>query len=241
MKKGNSPSKEDFKQFEYEFNECKDNLPQEVLEVMELTFDLMRCYFTLELPLRGELAPIIEKLMYEHYPAIRVFTKKWQKDWIREVAEENANRLGFYITKMITRIENGESLPVYEDFESMIHRYVKPKQPHIGTLADYDETLLSEEQKVMLQETLDESNQIEIEECGELNRLKKEYINIVQPIIFNYFGQMTDEMSLEMWNHYGVVLGMSFSRFNEHCLDLLYVLITKNLTEFPEMKFFEYK
>jgi len=241
MKKLTSPSKEEFRQFEYEFNQTKDDLPPETVEVMELSFNLLRQHFTCELPLRGELASLIEKFMYDHYLALRVFTKKWQKDWIKEVAVKNADNLGFCISNLFTSIETGKALPMYDDFENMIQRYAKPKQPDIVTIADYAEHNLSEEQKGLLQETLEEANQVEIEDCEVENRLKKEYLNVVQPIVFNYFGHLTEDMTLEMWNHYGVELGKSYMQFREYCFDLLYVLIKKNLTKFPEMGFFEYR
>ena len=129
------------------------------------------------------------------------FTAKWQKDWIREVAVDNADLLGFSITYLFTCIETGKALAVYDDLENMIRVFTKPKVPYVSTMADYKDWNLTEEQKVSIQESLDESNEFEIEKSEEINRLKTAYVNVVQPLILSYFGYLTDDMSL---SHAGV-------------------------------------
>jgi len=192
-------------------------------------------------PLREDLKPVIRKLMFRHYPAVSDFDKLWQLQWIDELVVSNADQLGFSMTQFFTTIQSKQELPELENYETMLRLYARPKVPHLSSMNDYKGWVLTDEQRQAIEESVAESNQYEIGLCEEINQLKAEYINEVQPVIFKHVGAMINDMTTEMWNRYGIEVGFAYDRFADNCLDLLYEVITKELTEDPGMGFFNYR
>ena len=227
-----------FRRMEYEFGEYKDSLPAEWSQVTERALNVLRPHFYYELPLSRELNPIIQKLIYDQYPAFRGCERSWHLGWIREICEQAAELLADDITSMFMCVETDENLPaLYEDFESQVRFYARPHEPKEQTVSDFDELPITDEEKqVIIRERYEE----EKAECDLHNRLHSAFINAVQPTIFKYFGERTDNMDVEIWNLYGITLGYAFYRFNDDCLDMEYMLEYDDLTEHSGMSFYQY-
>lgn len=235
------PTKEEFRKLEYEIGEYKEQLPVEVTAVLENMFDLLRPYVTFELPLREDLVPTMRGLMYKQYPEICDYTQQWQLEWIDEIASNNAAGLAYGMTQLFMHVVAGQELTAFENVERMMCDLVQPKVPDLSTMDDYKDWVLTEEQRLDIAASIKESNEWEIAQCEEINRLKAEYVNVVQPIILKYFGPAIDEMNTDLWNHFAINLGLTYNTFFDHCTTLLYHWETKNLTVSPGMRFLDYQ
>lgn len=228
----------DFRKMEYEFSEYKDDVPTELSELLGRAIDLLRPYFYYELPLSRELPPLLEKLMYDQYPAFRECKQSWQSGWISEISKQTADVLADDITSLFVDIEAGENLTaLYDNFDKQVEFYARPHHPKQRSVSDYVELPLTNEEKLKI---VSESYEEEKAECDQHNLLQSAFINAVQPTIFKYFGDRTDNMNIEMWNHYGIAMGFAFYRFNDDCVDMECALEYDDLVDHPGMSFYEY-
>lgn len=235
------PTKEEFRKIESEIGEYKEFLPTEVTTVLDNMFDLLRPYVTFELPLQEELVSAIRGLMCKQCPELSSYTQKWQLDWMDEVALRTSEGLSFGMTQLFMHVVAGRELTAFEDVESMMRHLVLPKEPDLSSMDDYKDWVLTDEQRLDIAETIKENNEWEITLCKELNRLKSEYVNVVQPIILKYFGPAIDEMGTDLWNHFAINMGLAYNMFIDDCRTLLYHWETKELTVSPGMSFIDYR
>lgn len=233
-------TKEEFRKIEYEIRGYKEYFPAEVTEVLEDVFDFLRPALTFELPLGEKLAPAIRGLMNEQYPEISNYTQQWQLEWMDEVATNNADMLAYSITQLFVHISTGKKFTAFKDVEAVMCELVYPKEPDLSTMDDYKDWVLTDEQRLDIAASIKESNEWKIAQCEEINRLKAEYVNVVQPILLKCFGPAIDEMNTDLWNHFAINLGLAYITFVDYCTALLYHLGNKNLTVSPGMSFLDY-
>lgn len=240
MKK-HHPTKEEFLKIEYEIGEYKEQLPAEVTTEIDEVFDMLRPYVTLELPLQEELQPAIYGLMYKQYPELNDYRQQWQLEWVNEIASNNANAIAFDISMLYIHVSTGQELTAFENVERMLHNFVHPQKPDLSSMDDYKDWVLTAEQRLEMAASIKESNEWAIALYEETNRLKAEYVNLVQPIILKYFSSAIDEMNTDLWNHFAINIEIAYNTYFDLCTALLYHLETKNLTVWPGMRFIDYR
>lgn len=235
------PTKEEFRKIEYEIGEYKDQLPAEVTTVLEEVFDILRPYATFELPLQEELQPAIRGLMNKQYTELNDYRQQWQLEWMDEIASNCACSMAFNITQLYMHVTTGQELTAFENVERMLRNFVQPQEPDLSSMDDYKNWVLTAEQRLEIAASIEESNEWEIALCEETNRLKTEFVNVVQPIILKYFSPAIDEMNTDLWNHFAINIGLAYNTYFDQCTSLLYHLETKNLTVWPGMRFMDYR
>ena len=240
-KKKKIPNPEEFRRMEYEFSENKGALPQEFANVMEQAFELLRPHIMKELPMGDELLPVIEKLIYKQYPWLRSFAGSWPARWISEISETTAQELATELSLLVDDFEKGVARTgLYDDFESIVRFYTLPKEAHKREMPDFEEAPFFEQEKEGFQKEIEEDYEEDKISCEHFNRMRTEFILAIQPIIIKYFGQQTDTFTTEMWQHYGIALGSAYHEYNDTCSDLEYVFEFDELTNDPEIGFYEY-
>lgn len=240
MKKKNL-SPEELRRIEYEFSEYKDALPEEYVNTLERVFEIIRPHITIELPMYQELLPVIGKLMNKQYPSLSLYAGCWAARWMGEISEDTAQKLAVDLSLLFDDFQNGVSRTgLYDDFESIVRFYVSPREAHRREMPNFEGAPFWEQEKEgILKEWEDDYEEDKIS-CERYNRMKSEFIQAVQPIIFNYFGQQTDTLTTEMWQHYGIILGSAYHEYSDNCSDLEYIFEVDELTTNPEIGFYEY-
>jgi len=237
------PTPEEFRRMEYEFNETRDSMPEELANVMSELFDLMRGFTTLESPSTDEFIGAFEEYMFAHYPELKQCREFWQRGWIKEVVEENGSEMGTDVFVFFNRVSKGEDVTKdFDDFNHVIKMYLKnePPEKRVVDPAEYPE--LSAEQLKIFQESYDEDYLDELEYYEEMRPRKLEFRKTMQSIIFKYYEEQTHNLSLPQWQYYGIMMAMAFDEFHDNCLDLIsYLVSDERLTAFPGMDFYEYK
>ncbi|MGC3977181.1 MAG: hypothetical protein QM751_02455 [Paludibacteraceae bacterium] len=241
--KNELPTPEEFRRMEYEFNEQRDMLPEELSEVMSNLLEAMRGYATQELPSTVEFIEAFEEFMSAHYPELKMCKEFWQRGWIKEVIEENSSEMGTSVFVFFDRMAKGEDVTEdFNDFNSTIEMYLKNEPPAkcIVDATEYPE--LSADQLKIFQESYDEEYLDELEYYEEMRPRKLEFRKTMQSIIFKYYEEQTHNLSLPQWQYYGIMIAMAFDEFHDNCLDLInYLVSDERLTSFPEMGFYEYR
>lgn len=235
--KENEKKKAEFLKKEAEFKEFKDLYPSELQNLLEQSLDLMRPHFMYKLPLREELQPVVEKLIYKWLPDLRIDERGWLCDWVQEIAADNISSFASSITDVFNLSEQ-KSKP--NNFESMYEFYAMPRKAVILGMDDMSDLDLTEEAMKKLQAGLDEDNRLEEIACEKYNSRKREFIDAIQPILMKYFGDKMNEMDGEMWKDYAIELGFAFHLLNDDCLELQAVLKRNDLSQNPGMGFSEY-
>lgn len=234
-------SAEELRRMEYEFGEYKDAFPKDLTNVMELAFDIMRPHITIELPLRNELLPVIKKIMYKQYPSFICCDGNWSIRWIHDICENTAKKLSVDLSLLFADFAKGVNrTEMYNNFESMVRFYISPKEAHRREMPNFEGTPFWEQEKDSILKELEDDYEESKAFCELHNRMKTEFIQAVQPIIFNYFGQQTDTLTTEMWQHYGIALGSAYHDYRDNCSDFEYFLEIEDLTSDPKINFFEY-
>jgi len=227
----------EFRRMRYEFDEYKDLIPIEWQEMINNAYNLMEPWFIYELPMSRDLLPVIEQLIFKQYADLLANPANWLSEWVHEISEQFSDRLAEDITELFMDFEAGTNLTIlYDDFDKMLQFYARPQQPNSSVCLYDDIPIPQEEKERLIRKHYEESKQ----ECDLHNRLQKEFIEAVQPIIFRYFGDRMDDLDTESWNHYGITVGFIFYEYNDSCIDLEYGLKYDDLDEDPNMGFYEY-
>lgn len=229
----------EFKRMRYEFDEYKDLVPLEWQETISRAYKLMEPWFIYELPMSRDLLPVIEQLILKQYADLLAKPANWLSEWVHEISSQISDKLAEDIIELFMNFEAGTNLTVlYDDFDETVKFFARPHQPNPpAPLSDYDDIPIPQEDKErLIREHFEERKQ----ECDLHNRLQKEFIDAVQPIIFRYFGNKMDDLDTESWNHYGVTVGAVFHDYNDSCIDLEYSLKYDYLDDNPCMGFYEY-
>ena len=188
MKKKNM-TPEDLRRMEYQFSEYKDALSTEFVNAMEQAFDTMRPYIEKELPMRNELFPVIEKLIYKQYFPLSSFGGSWRVRWISEISERTAQELAALLSLLFDDFEKGvDRTELYDDFEGIVKFYTLPKEAHQCEMPNFEGTPFWEQEKEGIQKELEEDYEEDKISCEHFNRMKTEFILAIQPIIIKYFG-----------------------------------------------------
>lgn len=215
-------NEDDFKRLKFEIHENKDITPEPILSLLQKSIDLLAPHFKYELPLSRDLTPVIENLIYAQNANIAILTKDWGSKWVKEISELVSTELASDITDLFINFENGVNLTaLYKDFDKMVEFYVRPHHAKRSSISEFDNIRIPQEVKEqIIQESYDEQES----ECMEYNTLKTGFLEAVQPLIFKYFEDRMNDLSIESWNHYGITLGFAFHEFNDNCIDLEYYL-----------------
>lgn len=244
------PSKEEFNRMQYEFNEVKNQFPQEFVSIMEQSYELLRPFVEIEFPMGDELTNAIGELAYKQFPSLGQAEGGWYGRWVLEIAKFVARNLATNLTLLFNDLKNGVNRSeVYDDFEAVVASYILPREAHKREAFDFEGTpfweQLDEARKMQILEEMEQEIEADYEQDKEYfeqyNRFKKEFIETVQPIVFKYLGEQTETFDTEMWQLYGIELGSAYSSFQEDCQNLEYIIESDKLTEDPKQDFYAYK
>jgi hypothetical protein len=166
-------------------------------------------------PVMKELSPGIRKLMLKQYPSIDREFRPLVLEYIDWVVASAGHRLLLNLYVLLQDEKEGIDLrEKYPDFENWINLYARPQEADLITEADLAKftTFTSEEKK----ELIEEENKDIIRFFNRQQFLKKEYYDIVQPIVFRYYLALQD-LDYDGWIIYSVHIREDYEDFKYRC------------------------
>ena len=224
----------------YEYDEMREALPEELNQTMDKCFDLLAPFVIYIYPARDELTEALQKLVKKQFTELNItgnpYLLQCRNDIIRYVADSLAS--GVY--KELRDIDAGvNKLEDDDQYQRFVKSYARPHEPSLETLEDYEEFPdVSNEFKL---ELIKENNEDSISACNEFNNMKSEFMGVVQPVLFKYYGEQLDKLNTDGWERYAVAVGFEFDLYRQDCFSLIYYLENGLIKGNPGMNFFDYR
>lgn len=229
--------KEELNKAKYEYDEMRQALPEELNDVMDKCFDLLSPFVNYIYPVRDELKIVLRELQREQFPELNITDNPYLLECINEILDFEADGLSSSLYNELANIEAGVNEVEAEQFQRFVNLYARPSEPKLKTIEDYEQYNFTYEEKV---EMVTEMNAESIAECNELNNLKSEFVEVVQPILFKYHGERLNELDSAGWERYAVEIGFSFNSYLENFGSLAYHLRQGHIQGHPGMNYFEF-
>lgn len=241
-------SVDELHKMEFELNEIKDELDPALFDIMMLAIDLLRPTTEMEVPMTTELVAVLAPFVKQEMPWIDERVAPWWHRWLIEIVNHVSSSMAMELTQLKYSTEEEIKKLYSANFEWMVLHYTEPLLPKMREMIDFSSmpfwSNLNEEQK---KDVLDD-NKADMEEeyeerrvyCEAFNNRKKRFLNIVQPIVFQYIGDLSESFDLSMWQHYGIMVGCAFEELEELCSDIVYYYEKDPLTEDPKIGFFDF-
>jgi len=232
--------KNELRKAKYEYDEMREALPEELNNALDKCFDLLQPFVCYIEPARDELKVVLQKLRRKQFPELSITGNPFLLQCIDDIINLVSDMLATGVQCELSKIENGVNIEVDDDqFQRFVELYAQPHNPKIKTLEDYkDFTGFSYVDKV---EFVNEVNEDSIAICNEFNSSKSEFTEVVQPILFKYFGERLNELDAAGWERYAIEVGFAFVSYSEDFYSLIYYLENGLIVGNPGMNFFEFK
>ena len=173
-------------EFENWYDENFIYFKRESKKQSEPTFDLSLVYFGVYKPSKEKIAIAIRKLMVKQYPVIESEFRPLVLEYINWLVSSTGHRLLLNIYNLILDQKEGIRLrDKYPDFATWKDIYARPQKPDLITIEDFNKFSFytDQERKQLIKEENEEINKyFELQE-----RQRKEFYDVIQPIIFNNF------------------------------------------------------
>jgi hypothetical protein len=230
--------KEELNKAKYEYDEMRQALPEELNDVMDKCFDLLSPFVNYIYPVRDELKIVLRQLQREQFPELNITDNPYLLECINDILDFEADGLSSSLYNELANIEAGvNKVEDDEQFRWRVEYYAGLREPRLRTVEDFEQYNFTYEEKV---EMVAEMNAESIAECNELNSLKSEFVEVVQPILFKYHGERLNELDSVGWKCYGVRIGLSFSSYFDNFINLFFHLKQGHIQGHPGMNYFEY-
>lgn len=169
-------------------------------------------------PVMKELAPAVRRLMYKQYPLLETEFRPTVVEHIDWIVSKAGHRLLLMLYILVQDQKEGINLrEKYPDFESWIDFYARPPEPPVP---DYNfpeiDPLLNATTVEELKEMADREWESDIAYFNKEERLKKEYYDLVQPLVLEYYPAVQD-LDYDGWIIYAVEIREEYEDYKLRC------------------------
>jgi len=202
-------------EFEKWYDENLMYLKRESNEQSGPTLDISLFYTGIYNPVMQELAPLVRKLMLRQYPVIDTEYRHMVLDYINWLVSSAGHRLLLNLFVLVRDQKEGINLrEKYPDFENWIEVYARPSKPQLVSVEDFSKFTVftnHEKKSLVAEENIDIITIFEKKE-----KLKKDYYDIVQPIVFKHYPALQD-LDYDGWIIYAVHIREDYEDFKYRC------------------------
>ncbi len=166
-----------------------------------------------------EFAPAVRKLMFKQYPLLETEFRPIVVEHINWIVSKAGHRLLLMLYILVQDQKEGINLrEKYPDFESWINFYARPPKPPVPDYHYCDNhPILSNSLTVeQIKEIADEEWESDIKHFNMVERLKKEYYDLIQPLVFKYCTALED-LDYDGWIIYAVEIREEYEDFKLRC------------------------
>ena len=230
----------ELKKTKYEYDEMRDALPEQLNQAMDKCFEFLRPFVIYIDPARNELNNVLPKLIKKQFPELNITGNPYLLQCRNDIIGFVADALATEVFKELRDIEAGvNKLEDDDQYQWFVKSYALPHEPSLETLEDYKEFPdVSNEFKL---ELIKENNEGSIAACNEFNNMKSEFMGVVQPVLFKYYGEQLDKLDSDGWERYAVAVGFEFDSYRQDCFSLIYYLENGLIKGNPGMNFYDYR
>src|ERR1035437_4149829 len=184
-----------------------------------LNLDITLFYNGVYYPVMKELAPTVRKLMYKQYPLLETEFRPMVMDHINWMVSKAGHRLLLMLNILVQDQKEGVNLrEKYPDFESWIDFYARPPEPPVPNYhyLDNNPLLFNALTAEQIKEIADEEWESDIKYFIKVEGLKKEYYDLIQPLVFKYYPAL-QELDYDGWIIYAVEIREEYEDFKLRC------------------------
>jgi len=229
---------------EEENSESKERLreqlgfdPDRLFKSLETYAELYRKIKLLQFPLTADLKEQMKELFEKQYPGIKPYIQIWHVNWVFEAMEAVANSLSIELVNFFEKVEKGENFKEgFQDYNQSVNLFAKPYEAR-KTVIEYDKLQLNAEQLRIYEQIVEESYQEDLIGCKQMNLERNEFLNIVDLLVLQYFGDQTETLTPDQWLHYDILVGIGWVDYFDDCKELNGYLIKENMQEYPGLDY----
>jgi hypothetical protein len=184
-----------------------------------LDLDITLFYNNTYCPVMKELAPAVRKLMYKQYPLLETKFRPMVMDHINWMVSKAGHRLLLMLNILVQDQKEGVNLrEKYPDFESWIDFYARPPEPPVPDYHSLDNNplLFNALTAEQIKEIADEEWESNIKHFNKVEELKKEYYDLIQPLVLKYYPALQD-LDYDGWIIYAVEIREEYEDYKLRC------------------------
>jgi len=187
--------------------------------IIDVNEEITFFYNTIYIPIITELAPLIRRLMLKQYPIIRGENRPLLVENINWIISSASHDFVMRLYLIVQDQKEGVNIrEKYPKFDSWVDFYGRPAELPVADYTFFDKypeigKNLTEQQK---REIAEEGLEDEISSFLNNEKLKKEYYDILQPIILKYYKDL-EELEYEGWIMYAVQIRESYEDYKYRC------------------------
>jgi len=186
---------------------------------LEITDEIIQFYDSVYVTSMSELEPAVQKLMLQQYPIIRGESRPMVVEYIKDTAKYTGHEFLMQLYMVVQDQKQGVNYrEKYEEFQNWVEFYGRPAEKPVLNYKFFEEhpNLTSNFTQEMKEEFAIESLESETITFDIEERLKKEYYNIVQPIVLKYYREL-DDLNYEGWIMYAVQIREIYEDYKYRC------------------------
>ncbi len=200
------------------FSQLSDEAPQDIRE--NINRNLQQAYRVLYVifPACDDLIAAFEELTYTKYPEFKNSRVPNLRKLVSQVSDDLADTIVRNVNSLLIDLENDNTpyIESEEQFQNLVSFFATP---------------------------LDESKDLPPEEMAKtksshtINNEKKEFLNVIQKVLFRYFEEQLNNLDAKGWQLIGISLGHVFLVYMKRCCVLMAALEEGVMIKNSEMSY----
>lgn len=177
--------------------------------------DIFLFYQGIYKPFMNKLTPSVGKLVIKQYPVIDSEFRPMVLEYINSLVSSTGHKLMINLYNLIQDQKEGVCLrEKYPDFKTWTELYARPLMPDLITIEEYDEfSFYTDKEKKQL---IQEENKEIIKSFEIQEKLRKEFYDVIQPLLFKYYSTLT-ELDSDGWIVYAYQIRNDYEDYKFRC------------------------
>jgi len=201
--------------------------------------DISLFFYGIYKPVMDKITPAVRKLMLLQYPVIDSEFRPMVLEYINWLVSSTGQRLMLNLYNLILDQKEGLSLrEKYPEFKTWIDSYARPVKPDLITIDDYNEFSFYTDQEK--QQLIEEENKEIIKFFEIQEKLRKEFYDVIQPILFENYSALND-LDSDGWIVYAYLIRNEYDDYKFRCEHVKKFIQYEFLEEDINLKYDEFQ
>jgi len=197
MKKSKEEIEKEYLELKFLFSQFSDEVPQDVREQVNRNLQQVHRVLYVIFPACDDLIAALEELIYTRYPEFKDSRVPHLRKLVSQVSDDLADTIVRNVSSLLVDLENDNTpyIESEEQFQNLVSFFATP---------------------------LDESEEMaQTESSRAINNDKKEFLNVIQQVLFRYFEEQLNKLDAKGWQLIGISLGHIFLVYMKRCYVLM--------------------
>jgi hypothetical protein len=218
MKKSKEEIEKEYLEVKFMLSQLGDEVPQDVREQVNRNLQQAHRGLYVILPAYDDLIAAFEELIFTKYPEFKDSRVPHLRKLVSQISDDLTDAIVKNVSSLLVDLENDNTpyIESEEQFQNLVSFYATP-----------------------LDESEDQSPEgmAKTESNRTINNDKKEFLNVIQKVLFRYFEEQLNNLDAKGWQLIGISLGLLFLVYMKRCYVLMAGLMEGVLAENPEMNY----